>query len=293
MGYAEKIKEFAPAASETEVAAEVARIEALAARNENPAVWAACLGAIDLTSLGSTDSDRSIAEFAGRAARFAIAFPHLPPPASVCVYPSFVDVVGLALGGSRIAITSVAGGFPSSQTFIEVKMLEAAMAVESGADEIDVVISIGEMLDGEIDRMAGTLALLREEVGPETVLKVIVESGALKTPGLVRDASLVAMLTGADFVKTSTGKIDVAATPAAAVVMCTAIRDYYEKTGRKVGFKAAGGVRTAKDASLYYTIVEEILGEKWLDPCLFRIGASGLANNLLSAIEGRGIKYFY
>ncbi len=292
MNYSEKIKEFAAAASQAEVVAEVARIEALASRNENAAVWAACLGAIDLTSLGSTDSDRSIAEFAGRAARFAIDFPHLPPPASVCVYPSFVDVVGLALGGSRIAITSVAGGFPSSQTFIEVKMLEAAMAVESGADEIDVVISIGEMLDGETDRMAGTLALLREELGEETVLKVIVESGALKTSRLIRDASLAAMLAGADFVKTSTGKTDVAATPEAAVVMCTAIRDYHERTGRKVGFKAAGGVRTAKDASLYYTIVEETLGQEWLDPGLFRIGASGLANNLLTAIEGREIKYF-
>jgi deoxyribose-phosphate aldolase len=210
----------------------------------------------------------------------------------VCVYPSFVDVAGLALGGSRIAITSVAGGFPSSQTFIEVKMLEAAMAVESGADEIDVVISIGEMLDGELDRMAGTLALLREELGDQTVLKVIIESGALRSPQLIREASLLAMLSGADFVKTSTGKIEPAATPEAAVVMCTAIRDFAAKTGRQVGFKAAGGVRTAKDAALYYTIVEEILGAGWLDPALFRIGASGLANNLLSAIEGREIKYF-
>jgi deoxyribose-phosphate aldolase len=292
MNYAEEILKFAPAASEAGVATEVARIRALAPRNENADVWAACLGVIDLTSLGATDSERSIAEFAGRAARFAIDFPHLPPPASVCVYPVFVDVVGLALGASRIAITSVAGGFPSSQTFIEVKMLEAAMAVESGADEIDVVISIGEMLDGETDRMASTLALLREELGEQTVLKVIIESGALRTPQLIRDASLLAMLAGADFVKTSTGKIDVAATPEAAVVMCGAIRDFYERTGRQVGFKAAGGVRTAADASLYYTIVEETLGPEWLTPALFRIGASGLANNLLTAIEGKEIIYF-
>ncbi len=292
MSYADKIKEFAPAASEAEVAAEVARIGALARRNENREVWAACLGAIDLTSLGSTDSDSSIAEFAGRAARFAIDFPHLPPPASVCVWPSFVDVAGLALGGSRIAITSVAGGFPSSQTFIEVKMLEAAMAVESGADEIDVVVSIGEMLDGEVDRMASTLALLREELGSGTILKVIVESGALKTPQSIRDASLAAMMAGADFVKTSTGKIEPAATPEAAVVMCLAIRDYHRQTGRMVGFKAAGGVRTAKDASLYYTVVKETLGAEWLSPALFRIGASSLANNLLSAIEEREIVYY-
>ncbi len=274
------------------MAAEVARIRALAGRNDRSEVWKACLGAIDLTSLGADDSDRSIAEFAGRAARFAIEFPHLPSPASVCVYPSFVDVAGLALGGSRIAITSVAGGFPASQTFIEVKMLEAAMAVESGADEIDVVISAGEMLEGEVDRMAGTLALLREELGEETVLKVIVESGLLRTPALIRNASLAAMMAGADFVKTSTGKIEPAATPEAAVVMCTAIRDYRDRTGRRVGFKAAGGVRTPADAALYYTIVEEILGPEALTQEFFRIGASGLANNLLSAIEGREVVYY-
>ncbi|MDR2891461.1 MAG: deoxyribose-phosphate aldolase [Alistipes sp.] len=292
MNYAEQLSEYAAAASSADVAAEVARIRSLAARNENRDVWAACLGAIDLTTLSVTDSDRWVTEFAGRAARFAIDFPHLPSPASVCVYPAFVDVAGLALGASRIAITSVAGGFPSSQTFIEVKMLEAAMAVESGADEVDVVISVGELLDGEYDRMVGTLSLLREEVGEETVLKVIVESGALREPETIRRASLLAMMAGVDFVKTSTGKIDVAATPEAAVVMCTAIRDYYERTGRMVGFKAAGGVRTPQDASLYYTIVEEILGAEWLSPAFFRIGASGLANNLLTAIEGREISYF-
>lgn len=283
---------YGPAASEAEVAAKVARINGLATRNNNVEVWKACLAAIDLTSLGTADSERSVSEFAGRAARFAIDFPHLPQPASVCVWPLFVDVAGLALGASRIAITSVAGGFPSSQTFIEVKMLEVAMAVENGADEVDVVISVGEMLDGEIDRMGGTLALLREELGPETVLKVIVESGALRTPQTIRDASLVAMMAGADFVKTSTGKIEPAATPEAAVVMCSAIRDYHARTGRQVGFKAAGGVRTADDAALYYTIVEEILGPEWLTPALFRIGASALANNLLTAIEGRKIAYY-
>jgi deoxyribose-phosphate aldolase len=140
--------------------------------------------------------------------------------------------------------------------------------------------------------MAGTLALLREELGEGTVLKVIVESGALREAQTIRDASLLAMMAGADFVKTSTGKIDVAATPEAAVVMCTAIRDFHVLTGRRVGFKAAGGVRTAADASLYYTIVEETLGAEWLSPALFRIGASGLANNLISAIENRDIKYF-
>ncbi|MDR2912125.1 MAG: deoxyribose-phosphate aldolase [Alistipes sp.] len=289
--YSERLKAFAPAADEAGVKAEVARMREAAVQNETAEVWRACLGAIDLTSLGVTDSESSVAEFAGRAARLAIDFPHLPLPASVCVWPSFVDTAGLALGNSRIAVTSVAGGFPSSQTFIEVKMLEIAMAIESGADEIDIVLTLGEMMDGEYDRMAGTLELLRGEAGDAT-LKVIVESGALGTPQLIRDASLLAMLAGADFVKTSTGKIDIAATPEAAIVMCTAIRDFHRATGRRVGFKVAGGVRSAADAALYYTIVERILGPEWLTPALFRIGASGLANSLLSAVEGREITYF-
>lgn len=286
------LSEYTPAMSAAEVAGEVARIASLAPRNENPDVWKMCYGAIDLTSLNSTDSDRSITEFAERAVRFGLDFPHIPNVASICVYPSFVDVVGLSLGNSGISITSVGGGFPSSQTFIEVKMLEVAMAVENGADEIDIVITIGEMLERDYDRMASAIRILRDELGEDTLLKVIIESGALKTPELIRSASLLSMFAGADFVKTSTGKIDVAATPEAAVVICTAISDYYGKTGRRVGFKAAGGVRNEKDASLYYTIVEEILGPEWLTPKLFRIGASSLANNLISAIEGREVKYF-
>ncbi len=154
------------------------------------------------------------------------------------------------------------------------------------------MIAVGEMLDGDVDRMGGTLALLREELGPQTVLKVIVESGALRTPQTIRDASLVAMMAGADFVKTSTGKVDPSATPEAAVVMCAAIRDYHARTGRRVGFKAAGGIRTPHDAALYYTIVEQVLGPAWLTPSLFRIGASALANTLLTAIEGRDIAYY-
>jgi deoxyribose-phosphate aldolase len=293
MNYKELLSEYPAVASAEEIAAEVARLATIAReRNENRAVWSRCLSAVDLTSLSERDTDDSIAELAGRVARFGITFPHLPHPASVCVYPLFVDVAGLALGSSPVTITSVAGGFPSSRTFIEVKMLEAAMAVESGADEIDIVISVGETLSGEYDRMASSLRLLRDEVGEETVLKVILETGALRSPQLIRDAGLLAMMAGADFIKTSTGKIETAATPEAAVVMCRAIRDFYEKTGRPVGFKAAGGVRTPEEASLYYTIVEEILGSEWLTPQLFRIGASSLTNNLLTAIEGKEIKYF-
>ena len=166
------------------------------------------------------------------------------------------------------------------------------MAVENGADEVDIVMNVGKMLTGEYDEAANEVEVLRQEAGEETILKVIIESGALKTPDLIRKASLLSMFAGADFVKTSTGKIDVAATPEAAVVMCHAIKDYYEKTGRKVGFKAAGGVRTAEDAALYYTIVKEILGEEWITTDLFRIGASSAANNIISSIVGELVKFF-
>ncbi len=171
-------------------------------------------------------------------------------------------------------------------------MLETAMAVENGADEIDVVISIGEFLNGEYDLMGNEIETLRKEIGDEITLKVILESGILAEPELIHRAAVIAMLAGADFIKTSTGKASVAATPEAAVVMCEAIRLFAAQTGRKVGFKAAGGISTPEDAALYYTIVQEILGEEWLTPERFRIGASSLANNLLSAIEGNPVHYF-
>ena len=219
-------------------------------------------------------------------------FPHIPNVASICIYPPFVETVGVAVDGTDMRITSVAGGFPSSQTFLEVKALEVGMAIENGADEIDIVLNVGKMLTGHYDEAASEVETIRAETDRDVVLKVIIESGALRTPELIRRASLLSMLAGADFVKTSTGKIDVAATPEAAVVMCRAIRDYFEKSGRRVGFKAAGGVRTPEDAALYYTIVEEILGPDWLTTDLFRIGASSAANNLLTAIERHPVKFF-
>ena len=291
MEYLTKLQEYAPAPTVEEVAEKVAAARAAAKANENIDVYKFCYSIIDLTTLACTDSVESVTRFARRAAEFYIDYPHIPNVASICVYPPFVETVGLAVDGTPMRITSVSGGFPASQTFLEVKVLETAMAIENGADEIDIVINVGELLEGRLDEMASEIEVLREEAS-DVVLKVIIESGALKTPELIRKASLLSMMAGTDFVKTSTGKIDVAATPEAAVVMCEAIRDYYEKTGRKVGFKAAGGVRTAEDAALYYTIVEQTLGKEWLTPELFRIGASSVANNLISAIEGKEIKYF-
>ena len=287
MEYANHLKEYASAMSEAQVAEEVDRIRKAAVRNHTPEVYKLCYSAVDLTTLSCTDSVESVTEFAGKAVKFYQQFPHLPNVASICIYPPFVETVGVVVDGTDMRITSVAGGFPSSQTFLEVKVLEVAMA-----DEIDIVLNVGKMLEGHYDEVANEVEVIRTEMSPEVVLKVIIESGALKTPDLIRKASLLSMFAGADFVKTSTGKIDVSATPEAAVVMCQAIRDYYRKTGRKVGFKPAGGVRSAEDAALYYTIVEEILGKEWLTPELFRIGASSAANNLLTAIEGREVKFF-
>lgn len=292
MEYANHLKEYAPARSEAQVAEEVARIRVEAKRNANKEVYKFCYSAIDLTTLSCEDSVTSVTEFARKAVEFYDKYPDIPNVVSICIYPSFVETVGLAVDGTPMRITSVAGGFPSSQTFLEVKALEVAMAVENGADEVDIVLNVGRMLTGEYDEAANEVEVIRKEMDEDIVLKVIIESGALKTPELIRKASLLSMFAGADFVKTSTGKIPVAATPEAAVVMCEAIRDYYRKTGRKVGFKAAGGVRTAEDAAFYYTIVEEILGKEWLTTDLFRIGASSAANNLISAIEGKEVKFF-
>ncbi len=292
MEYTQQLNEYAPAWTPEQVDQEVARIKEVAAKNCTTEVYKFCFSTIDLTTLSCNDSVESVTAFAEKAAAFYHKFPHIPNVASICVYPSFVETVGLAVDGTPMRITSVSGGFPASQTFMEVKALETAMAIENGADEIDIVLNVGKMLQGHYDEAASEVAMLVEECGEDVVLKVIIESGALKSPELIRAASLISMFAGADFVKTSTGKIDVAATPEAAVVMCQAIRDYYEKTGKKIGFKAAGGVRTAEDAALYYTIVEETLGKEWLTPELFRIGASSVANNLISAIEGAPVKYY-
>ena len=291
MEYATLLNDYAPAANAEQVKQQSAALSLMAKDNQNAEVYKFCLSAIDLTTLSCCDSEQSVSEFASRAAEFGVDYPHLQNVASICVYPPFVETVGLVIDATPLRITSVVGGFPSSQTFLEVKMLETAMAIENGADEVDMVINVGKILTEAYDEAAAEVEVIRGEA-EEATLKVILETGALSSPALIRNASLLAMAAGADFIKTSTGKIDVSATPEAAIVMCEAIRDYYAKTGRKVGFKAAGGIRTAEDAALYYTIVKEILGEEWLTTELFRIGASSLANNLLSAIEGEEIKYF-
>ncbi len=211
--------------------------------------------------------------------------------AAICVYPNFAPVVRAVLEVSSVDIACVSGGFPSSQTFPEVKIAETALAVEGGADEIDIVLNVGDFLDGDYEGVCDEISEIKHSCR-DARLKVILETGALKTARNMRDAAILAMYSGADFIKTSTGKEYPGASLDAAYVMCQCIKEYYEQTGRMIGFKPAGGVRTPEDAVSYYCIVREVLGEKWLTNEFFRLGASGLANNLLTAIFGTETKFF-
>ena len=246
---------------------------------------------IDLTTLKATDSPQSVARFTERVHQFEQDHGDLPPVAAICVYPNFAPVVRTVLDVSEVNIACVSGGFPASQTFPEVKVAETALAVEGGADEIDIVMNVGNFLDGDWEEVCDEIGELKHACR-DAHLKVILETGALRTAENIRAASILAMYSGADFIKTSTGKEFDGASLEAAYVMCQCIKEYHEQTGRMVGFKPAGGVRTADEALAYYTIVKHVLGEQWLDNEYFRIGASGLANNLLSVILGEETKYF-
>ena len=290
--YEQALAQYETTLDDAIVMAEVEKIVAdNFARFNTPEVWKFSLGAIDLTTLNATDNEQRVAEFTRRVNSFEEKYAELPNVASICVYPNFAEVVDVNLEASDVNITAVAAGFPSSQTFPEIKVAECAMAVKTGADEIDIVITIGEFLQGQYEEMCDAISECKAAIGDKT-LKVILETGALKSATNSMKASLLAMYADADFVKTSTGKLDPAATPEAVYVMCKAVKAYYEKTGRKVGVKVAGGVKTPDDAAKYYAIVHEVLGEEWLNKDLYRIGASSAANNLLSAIVGEEVQHF-
>jgi deoxyribose-phosphate aldolase len=260
------------------------------AENNTPEVYATCLSLIDLTSLNGTDTEKQIVDMTQKVNEFKMHFPSLPNVGAICVYPSMVPVVKKNLI-PKIGIASVAAGFPASQTFIEVKIAETSMAVMEGASEIDVVISIGKFLSGEYEDVREELQEIKAACRGSH-LKVIIESGALLSAANIKKASVLSISAGADFIKTSTGKIPVAATPEATYIMCSAIKEWYEHTGEKIGYKPAGGIVTTEDAVRHYTIVKEVLGEEWLNNKLFRIGASRLANNLLTDLTGKEVKYF-
>ena len=258
-----------------------------------------CFGAMDLTTLKTEDTPASVLKLVSKVNGLPEAFPGYPAPASVCVYPNFAGVVREGLTDPSVHVTCVSSCFPSAQSFLEVKVRECELAVAAGADEIDIVLALNSFLAGDYDSAYSEIVAMKNAidkagaaVGRRVVLKVILETGLLVTPENIARASFLAMEAGADFIKTSTGKVAVNATPTAGYIMCECIRRYYEVTGRKVGFKAAGGVSTAREALCYYCIVESILGRAWTGKDLFRLGVSRLGNNLVGAIEQKTVSYF-
>lgn len=265
----------------------------------SPEVLKTCFSIMDMTTLRPNDTPTSVRKFVEKINNFYKEYPDYPLPASVCVYPNFASVVRDTRCSREMHVTTVSTCFPSTQSFLDVKLLETRLAIENGADEIDIVLSLANFLDDNYEAAGEEIAAARKTIddaaaaaGRPVCMKVILETGLLVSPERIADASFLAMENGADFIKTSTGKVEVNATPMSAYVMCECIKAFYAKTGRKVGFKAAGGVSSAMDAVVYYSIVSSILGKEWLTKELFRFGVSRLGNSLVSAIEQKTVTYF-
>lgn len=275
-----------------EIAAKVARIiEEKVPENDTLEVKKFLMGSIELTTLKSTDSEESVLQFTERVNQFEDAYPELPHVATICVYPCYASIVSQSLEVEGVEIACVSGSFPSSQALLEVKTVETALAVKDGATEIDIVQSVGKFLSGDYETVCDEISELKAVCG-EKKMKVILETGLLGSCSNIKKASILAMYAGADYIKTSTGKEKPAATPEAAYVMCQAIKEYYDKTGIRIGFKPAGGLNTVHDALVYYTIVKEVLGKEWLTNEYLRLGTSRLANLLLSEVVGEEVKFF-
>lgn len=290
--YSKVIKESEVPVDKDFIKKELEKISEKIPEFRNQETYLKIFNCIDLTTLNTTDSQNSVVAFVQRVNDFDNEYPQYPNVAAICVFSNFAGVVRSALEVTGVKIAVVAGGFPSGQTFSEIKVADTALAVSEGADEVDVVMNLGMLLDGNYEELCDELIEVKH-AAKDAHMKVIIESGALKTPEQIRNASILAMYSDADFIKTSTGKVYEGASPEAAYVMCRCIKEYYEKTGRKVGFKAAGGVRSSEEALLYYAIVKEVLGEEWLNNDLFRIGASSLANSMLAKmLDEAEVKYF-
>ena len=289
--YEKTLSDSKVVADDASVAAEVGKIVEKSATYATPDVYKFLFSSIDLTTLSTEDSQESVAAFTRRVNDFDNDYPQYDSVAAICVYSNFAEVVSSNLDVTGVDVAVVAGGFPSSQTFTAVKVADVALAVAGGANEVDVVMNLGYLRDKNYEELCDELIELKH-TAKDAKLKVILETGALKTAKAIKEASILAMWSDADFIKTSTGKIYPGASLEAAYVMCECIKEYYEQTGRKVGFKAAGGIRTTEEAVHYYAIVKEVLGDEWLNRDLFRIGASSLANNLLSVMTGEEQKYF-
>ncbi len=289
--YQEVISKSQVIVDDEKVKSEVEKILAGVGEFDTTEVRRFLLSSIDLTTLSTEDNETSVTAFTRRVNDFEDQYPQYPHVAAICVYSNFAEVVKTNLDVEGVDVCVVAGCFPSSQTFQAVKVADVAMAVEAGADEVDIVLNVGNFLDKNYEDVCDEIIELKH-AARHARLKVILETGCLKSAELIRNASLLAMYSEADFIKTSTGKIYTGATPEAAYVMCQCIKEYYQTSGRKVGFKAAGGVRTTEDALGYYAIVKSVLGDEWLNNDLFRLGASSLANNVLSSLEGEMVKFF-
>lgn len=290
--YEDALSKYQTNLKDDEIVEKTARlIEKHLEENNTKEVKKFLFNCIDLTTLKCTDSETSVMKFTEKVNEFVDRYPDLKNVAAICVYPNMAEIVNDTLEADDVKIACVAGGFPSSQTFTEVKVAETAMALHSGADEIDIVIPVGKFLSGDYEGMCDEIEELKEVCGDKH-LKVILETGALGSTSNIKKASILSMYSGADFIKTSTGKESPAATPEAAYVMCQAIKEYFLETGRKVGFKPAGGINSVHDALVYYTLVKELLGKEWLTNQFFRLGTSRLANLLLSDIVGEETKFF-
>lgn len=285
------LDQFSKTFTETEITQGIEEAKKTAQKMATAEYYKIIFNCIDLTSLHSSDTFAGIKKFTEQVNQFEIDYPNLPNVAAICIYPSFVQTVRKTLKAQNVSIASVTGGFPSAQTFLQIKTQETRLCVQRGADEVDMVLSIGEFLDHDYPYNHHEVKKIRKAAG-DAHLKVILETGILNDADKIFKASIIAMNAGADFIKTSTGKEKIGATHQAAYVMCHAIKEYYDDTNEKIGFKPAGGISTPEDAMIYAAIVKNVLGDQWLNNKLFRIGASRLANNLLSKIINKEIKYF-
>ncbi len=291
--YEQALSKYNCEVDDAQVAAAVKRIiTEKVPENDTEEIKKFLFGSIELTTLKTTDSDESVMAFTERVNQFDEAYGDLPHVATICVYPCFAKTVSQTLEVDGVEIACVSGSFPSSQALIEVKIAETALAVKDGATEIDIVMPVGKFLAGDYESVCDDIAELKATCGEDVAMKVILETGCLKTGTNIKKASILSMYAGADYIKTSTGKEKISATPEAAYIMCQAIKEYYEQTGIQIGFKPAGGINSVMDALTYYTIVKEVLGDKWLTNKWFRMGTSRLANLLLSEIVGEEVKFF-
>ncbi|MBF1629683.1 MAG: deoxyribose-phosphate aldolase [Prevotella sp.] len=259
--------------------------------NDNPEVKKFLLGSVELTTLSTADTEEKVLAMVEKVNKFDSEYPDLPHVAAVCAYPCFTKLIADSLEVDGVDITNVTGNFPSSQALLEVKTIETALAIKDGATQIDIVMPVGKFLSGDYEGVCDTIGELKQTCG-DVPMKVILETGDLRNARDIKTAAVLAMYAGADYLKTSTGKEKISATPESVYVLCQAIKEYHKKTSIQIGLKPAGGINTVMDAVIYYTIVKEVLGEKWLTNYWFRMGTSRLTNLLLSEIIGSETKFF-